>query len=142
MGRHLGGLETLGQLTSEVALLARMQAEKKALPSGRWLWIGGTPGLTPRQFFWCLQLRIRILWLGSLRSDDGPGDDGLRNWGIIHYLIDRLPVVTNPIEVLGVSEIGVTPAGQRQEKTTYTIDDDTVCIRVGAPDEAGLTATN
>ena len=50
--RNLGGLETLGQLTSEeVALLARMQAEKKALPSGRWLWIGGTPWIERRDNF-------------------------------------------------------------------------------------------
>ena len=50
--RNLGGLETLGQLTSEeVALLARMQAEKKALPSGRWLWIGGTPWIEQQNNF-------------------------------------------------------------------------------------------
>ena len=41
--RNLEGLRQLGNLNNdEVALLARMQAEKKALPSGRWLWIGGT----------------------------------------------------------------------------------------------------
>ena len=41
--RNLGGLRQLGGLNDEeVALLARMQSEKKALPSGRWLWIGGT----------------------------------------------------------------------------------------------------
>ena len=37
-------------------------------------------------------------------------------------LIDQLPVVLNPIEVLSVSDIGVTPAGQRQETTTHTIE--------------------
>ena len=41
--RNLTGLQTLGALSAdEVDLMARMQAEKKALPSGRWLWIGGT----------------------------------------------------------------------------------------------------
>ena len=41
--RNLEGLRKLGNLNQqEVDLLARMQAEKKALPSGRWLWIGGT----------------------------------------------------------------------------------------------------
>ena len=41
--RNLGGLEKLGNLNkAELDLMARMQQEKKALPSGRWLWIGGT----------------------------------------------------------------------------------------------------
>ena len=41
--RNLGGLRRLGDLNDdEVALLRRMQQQQKALPSGRWLWIGGT----------------------------------------------------------------------------------------------------
>ena len=40
--RSLSGLRRLGNLNeSEVELLRRMQREQKALPSGRWLWIGG-----------------------------------------------------------------------------------------------------
>ena len=40
--RTIGGLAKLGQLTpEEVNLLRHMQKELKALPSGRWLWIGG-----------------------------------------------------------------------------------------------------
>ena len=50
--RNLGGLEKLGSLTSEeMELMARMQAEKKALPSGRWLWIGGTPWIEQQENF-------------------------------------------------------------------------------------------
>ena len=133
--RNLGGLETLGQLTSEeVALLARMQAEKKALPSGRWLWIGGTPWIERQDNFSgaynCTSTNLVDWEAYGLMMDlamMGCGTGAI----IEPHLIDRLPVVTNPIEVLGVSDIGVTPAGQRQEKTTYTIDDDTVSIRVG-----------
>ncbi|MFZ9621886.1 MAG: ribonucleoside-triphosphate reductase, adenosylcobalamin-dependent, partial [Prochlorococcaceae cyanobacterium] len=41
--RNLEGLRKLGQLNEEeVSLLRRMQQQQKALPSGRWLWIGGT----------------------------------------------------------------------------------------------------
>ena len=41
--RNLEGLRQLGNLTQdELKLMAQMQEEKKALPSGRWLWIGGT----------------------------------------------------------------------------------------------------
>ena len=50
--RNLSGLQKLGKLTDEeVSLLARMQAEKKALPSGRWLWIGGTPWIERQENF-------------------------------------------------------------------------------------------
>ncbi|MAN20105.1 MAG: ribonucleoside-triphosphate reductase, adenosylcobalamin-dependent [Synechococcus sp. EAC657] len=133
--RNLGGLETLGQLTSEeVALLARMQAEKKALPSGRWLWIGGTPWIERQDNFSgaynCTSTNLVDWEAFGLMMDlamMGCGTGAI----IEPHLIDRLPVVTNPIEVLDVSEIGVTPAGQRQDKTTFTISDDTVSIRVG-----------
>jgi len=41
--RNLEGLRRLGHLNdSELELLRRMQLDQKALPSGRWLWIGGT----------------------------------------------------------------------------------------------------
>ena len=41
--RNLEGLRQLGHLSDdEVELLRRMQQQQKALPSGRWLWIGGT----------------------------------------------------------------------------------------------------
>ncbi len=50
--RSLKGLLELGQLNQEqLDLMARMQAEKKALPSGRWLWIGGTPWIEKKQNF-------------------------------------------------------------------------------------------
>ena len=39
--RNLDGLKKLGGLTeTEIILMKKMQQEKKALPSGRWLWIG------------------------------------------------------------------------------------------------------
>ncbi|MFM7513978.1 MAG: ribonucleoside-triphosphate reductase, adenosylcobalamin-dependent, partial [Cyanobium sp.] len=50
--RNLGGLRQLGNLSeAEVELLRRMQLEQKALPSGRWLWIGGTPWIEQRHNF-------------------------------------------------------------------------------------------
>ncbi len=43
--QNLAVLRKLGKLTDDevVLLLARMQQGQQALPSGRWLWIGGTP---------------------------------------------------------------------------------------------------
>ena len=50
--RNLGGLRSLGALSdAEIALMQRMQSEKKALPSGRWLWIGGTPWIEQPENF-------------------------------------------------------------------------------------------
>ena len=41
--RSLAGLVELGHLTpAEAELIGRMQRQVKALPSGRWLWVGGT----------------------------------------------------------------------------------------------------
>ena len=41
--RTTKGLAKLGQMTrDEVALLERMQRQLKSLPSGRWMWVGGT----------------------------------------------------------------------------------------------------
>lgn len=40
--RTLKGLVELGELNlEETALLEKMQTQMKALPSGRWLWVGG-----------------------------------------------------------------------------------------------------
>ena len=70
--------------------------------------------------------------MGSLRSDDGPGDDGLRTGAIIEpHLVERLPVVRNELRVLSVSNIGATPAAERQEATSHSIEGHKVQIKVG-----------
>ena len=50
--RTLKGLVELGKLTQDEALLLEeMQHNLKALPSGRWLWVGGTNWLAqPKNF--------------------------------------------------------------------------------------------
>jgi len=133
--RNLSGLQKLGQLTDEeVSLLARMQANQKALPSGRWLWIGGTPWIERQENFSgsynCTSTNLVDWEAFGLMMDlamMGCGTGAI----IEPHLIDRLPVVTNPIEVVKVTDIGVTPAGERQDSTSHTIDGDTVSIRVG-----------
>jgi len=45
--RTLRGLVELGKLTrEEAAILDKMQRNMKSLPSGRWMWVGGTDWLT------------------------------------------------------------------------------------------------
>ena len=133
--RNLAGLHRLGDLSDEdVALMARMQAEKKALPSGRWLWIGGTPWIEQQVNFSgaynCTSTNLIDWEAFGLMMDlamMGCGTGAI----IEPRLIDRLPIVRNPIEILAVSDIGVTQPGQRQEVTTHSIDGNHVSIKVG-----------
>ena len=110
--RNLEGLRQLGPERQEVALLARMQAEKKALPSGRWLWIGGTGWIEqPENFsgsYNCTSTNLVDWQAFGLMMDlamMGCGTGAI----IEPHLIDRLPIVRNTLEVLSVSDIGITP---------------------------------
>ena len=133
--RNLQGLLQLGALDErEVNLLRRMQLEQKALPSGRWLWIGGTPWIEQEQNFSgsynCTSTNLVDWEAFGLMMDlamMGCGTGAI----IEPHLIDRLPAVRNTIKVTGVSDIGVTPAGQRQDNTTHQISGQTVQVKVG-----------
>ena len=133
--RNLDGLQKLGNLTeSELTLMARMQAEKKALPSGRWLWIGGTPWIEqPENFsgsYNCTSTNLVDWEAFGLMMDlamMGCGTGAI----IEPRLIDQLPIVQNTLKVVSVSDIGMTPAGSRQDDCTHRIDRNKVQIKVG-----------
>ena len=133
--RNLEGLRKLGNLTpEEVQLLRRMQQEQKALPSGRWLWIGGTPWIEQRHNFSgaynCTSTNLVDWEAFGLMMDlamMGCGTGAI----IEPYLIGQLPAVRNQLTITGVSDIGATPAGQRQDNTTHSIEGQSVHIKVG-----------
>ena len=133
--RNLEGLRKLGQLTDqEVALMAKMQAEKKALPSGRWLWIGGTPWIEKTENFSgaynCTSTNLVDWEAFGLMMDlamMGCGTGAI----IEPHLINQLPVIRNPIKVIGITDIGITPANQRQDHTSHSIDGNHVQVKVG-----------
>ena len=133
--RNRSGLLKLGSLNAEeMDLLARMQSEKKALPSGRWQWIGGTPWIEkPENFsgaYNCTSTNLVDWEAFGLMMDlamMGCGTGAI----IEPHFIDQLPVVINPIEVRSVSNIGITPADNRQETTSFNISDHNVSIKVG-----------
>tara|TARA_Y100001968_G_scaffold292692_1_gene298087 strand:+ start:14172 stop:16514 length:2343 start_codon:yes stop_codon:yes gene_type:complete len=133
--RNLGGLSNLGNLNEkEINLMARMQAEKKALPSGRWLWIGGTPWIEKRQNFSgaynCTSTNLIDWEAFGLMMDlamMGCGTGAI----IEPHLISHLPIITNTLNIKNVSEIGLTPSNLRQQKTSYEIEQDHVIIKVG-----------
>ena len=133
--RNLEGLRKLGHLNAEeVTLLRRMQQEQKALPSGRWLWIGGTPWIEqPENFsgaYNCTSTNLVDWEAFGLMMDlamMGCGTGAI----IEPHLIDRLPVVRNRLKINGVTDIGATPVGARQQHTSHSIDGHTVSIKVG-----------
>ncbi|MCX5958032.1 MAG: ribonucleoside-triphosphate reductase, adenosylcobalamin-dependent, partial [Cyanobacteria bacterium] len=133
--RNLEGLRKLGHLNDdEVQLLRRMQRHQKALPSGRWLWIGGTDWIERSENFSgaynCTSTNL-VDWEAFALMMDlammGCGTGAI----IEHHLIERLPAVRNELAVKVISDIGVTPADQRQDHTTHSIDGHRVSIKVG-----------
>jgi ribonucleotide reductase class II len=133
--RNLAGLHRLGHLNEgEVSLLRRMQLEQKALPSGRWLWIGGTAWIDdPENFsgaYNCTSTNL-VDWEAFALMMDlammGCGTGAI----IEPHLIERLPAVRNELVVDITSDIGVTPAGSRQERTSHRVEGNRVTIKVG-----------
>ena len=133
--RNLAGLKSLGQLNEdEIDLMRRMQLRQASLPSGRWLWIGGTPWIEkPENFsgaYNCTSTNLVDWEAFGLMMDlamMGCGTGAI----IEPHLVERLPVVRNELRVLSVSDIGVTPAAERQEVTTHSVDGNKIAIKVG-----------
>ncbi|MBM5826407.1 MAG: ribonucleoside-triphosphate reductase, adenosylcobalamin-dependent [Cyanobacteria bacterium M_surface_10_m2_119] len=133
--RNLEGLRKLGHLNAdEVRLLRRMQQQQKALPSGRWLWIGGTPWIEQEENFSgaynCTSTNLVDWEAFGLMMDlamMGCGTGAI----IEPHLINRLPAVRNQLVITGVTDIGSTPAGARQEHTSHIVNGQQVAIKVG-----------
>jgi len=133
--RNLEGLKKLGGLTeAEINLMQKMQQDKKALPSGRWLWIGGTEWIEKEKNFSgaynCTSTNLVDWQAFGLMMDlamMGCGTGAI----IEPHLIDKLPKVINTINIKNVSEIGITPSNKRNENTTFSLTGNDVLIKVG-----------
>ena len=133
--RNLAGLKSLGQLNDdEIDLMRRMQLRQASLPSGRWLWIGGTPWIEKQENFSgaynCTSTNLVDWEAFGLMMDlamMGCGTGAI----IEPRLIDQLPIVQNTLNVVSVSDIGITPAESRQDACTHSIDGNKVQIKVG-----------
>ena len=133
--RNLEGLRRLGKLNDEeINLLFQMQAEKKALPSGRWLWIGGTKWIENKNNFSgaynCTSTNLIDWEAFGLMMDlamMGCGTGAV----IEPHLIDQLPLIKNSINLVNVTEIGITKPEYRQEETSHSISGNNVFIKVG-----------
>jgi len=133
--RTLQGLTRLGKLTSEeVALINRMQRQIKSLPSGRWLWVGGTEWIEkPENFsgaYNCTSTNVvdwRAFGLMMALAMMGCGTGAV----LEPKYINQLPPIRNRLLVTVQGEIGTTPADLRREQTEINIEGDWVTIYVG-----------
>lgn len=133
--RTIGGLVDLGQLTpQEVALIEKEQRELRCLPSGRWLWVGGTEWITRQENFSgaynCTSTNVIDWEAFGLMMDlamMGAGTGAI----IESKYTDRLPAIRNKITVTIAAELGTLPARQRIETTTQQRSGNQVTITVG-----------
>ncbi len=133
--RTLEGLKELGNLTDEeMALLNRMQRQVKALPSGRWLWVGGTAwSKQPENFsgaYNCTSTNVvdwRAFGLMMDLAMMGCGTGAI----LEPKYINQIPAIRNRLSVTMGGDIGTTPAADRREITEVSIDGNQVNIRVG-----------
>ena len=133
--RTLVGLIDVGKLRpEEAAILKQMQSQLKALPSGRWLWVGGTDWITkPKNFsgsYNCTSTNLEDWNAFGLMMDlamMGCGTGAI----IEPKYISQIPPIRNRLNVRIQGEIGTTPEQQRREFTETEIADNTAIIHVG-----------
>jgi ribonucleotide reductase, class II len=133
--RTLQGLVKLGKLTdAEADIIDRMQRQVKAMPSGRWLWVGGSQWLEQPQNFSgaynCTSTNVCDWAAFALMMDlamMGCGTGAI----LEPDLIGKLPVVKNQLNVTSISDIGKIPQIDRQELTTVEFTDNSATIKVG-----------
>ncbi|MEC4983603.1 MAG: LAGLIDADG family homing endonuclease [Oscillatoria sp. PMC 1068.18] len=133
--RAIAALKQLGKLnTSETELLYKMMYPLKSLPSGRWLWVGGTDWIDQQKNFSgsynCTSTNVRDWRAFGLMMDlamMGCGTGAV----LEPKYIEQLPPIRNHLNVKLQGEIGSTPASQRREATEVKIDGNTVYLYVG-----------
>ncbi len=133
--RTLQGLVELGKLSQEEAtLLDKMQRNMKTLPSGRWLWVGGTEWLKKSKNFSgaynCTSTNLTDWQAFGLMMDlamMGCGTGAV----IEPKYINQLHPIRNCLNVTITGEVGDTPKEQRREFTETHIQGNTVTIYLG-----------
>ncbi|MDB9326698.1 ribonucleoside-triphosphate reductase, adenosylcobalamin-dependent [Nodularia spumigena CS-590/02] len=133
--RTIQGIIELGKLNpAEIAILENMQRNLKALPSGRWLWVGGTEWISkPKNFsgaYNCTSTNLQDWNAFGLMMDlamMGCGTGAV----IEPQYINQLPPIRNYLNVTVNGEIGSTSPELRREYTQTEIEGNNVIIHVG-----------
>ncbi len=142
--RTVQALVELGKLTeSEAQLVKDSQVKITCLPSGRWLWVGGSDWLKkPENFsgaYNCTSTNLRDWHAFSLMMDlamMGCGTGAI----IEPRYIEKLPMIRNQIVLTLVGEPGDLPAAQRQENTSSYFDGESLIVKVGDSRVGWITA--
>ena len=133
--RTIKGLAKLGNLTeSEVKLITKMQSQLKALPSGRWLWVGGTDWSEKQENFNgaynCTSTNVIDWQAFGLMMDlamQGCGTGAV----LEPKYINQLPAIKNHLNIKVIGAIGDIAKEQRQEFTNVAVQGNQVLITVG-----------
>ncbi len=133
--RSVRGLTKLGKLTpEETALLERMQLHLKALPSGRWLWVGGSEWIEQQQNFSgaynCTSTNVLDWRAFGLMMDlamMGCGTGAV----LEPKYINQLPPICNRLIVTIQGDVGSTQPHLRREQTEVQVEGNKVLIYVG-----------
>ena len=133
--RVLSGLKELGKLTeNESDLISEVLSSKQMLPSGRWLWIGGTEwSKSPKNFsgaYNCTSTELVDWEAFGLMMDlamMGSGTGAI----IEKRFIDSLPKIRNRLQINEVIGIGSASPDNRHENCYVDYRGNTVSIKVG-----------
>jgi len=142
--RAIGGLIKLGKFTPAESDLLRDQCLRmRALPAGRWLWIGGTPWIeAPENYPGAFNCHNSHLRPSPLEETGSP-------WEVMGYLMQlammgcgvgrvcslagaaEFPLISRSINVRIIGNFGDVPKPDRQDETTYAILSDGPRITIG-----------
>ena len=133
--RVVQGLRELGKLTdAECELIEETLADKHTLPSGRWLWNGGTAwSKEPKNFsgsYNCTSTELVDWEAFGLMMDlamMGSGTGAI----IEKRFINSLPKIRNRLEIVEITEVGTSAPQDRQENTSVTTNGNAITIKVG-----------
>jgi ribonucleotide reductase class II len=135
VNRTVDGIASLGKLTDgESKLIRKMQLQQKLLPSGRWLWVGGTDWIeNPSNYsgaYNCTSTNLVDWEAFGLMMDlamMGSGTGAI----IEQRCIQRLPVIRNSFRITSINNPGLVPEGQREESTFVSNKGNQLLIVVG-----------
>jgi ribonucleotide reductase class II len=133
--RTIQGLADLGNFTpEEQELIEQMQRSLHCLPSGRWLWVGGTNWIAkPENFsgaYNCTSTNLidwRAFGLMMDLAMMGSGTGAV----LEPKYTDRLPAIRNRLNVTVTREIGEVADFLREEVTELEFNGNQVTIQVG-----------
>ncbi|MCU0549233.1 MAG: ribonucleoside-triphosphate reductase, adenosylcobalamin-dependent [Leptolyngbya sp. Prado105] len=133
--RTIQGLADLGNFTSEEQeLIELMQRTMRCLPSGRWLWVGGTNWISkPENYsgsYNCTSTNLidwRAFGLMMDLAMMGSGTGAV----LEPKYTDRLPAICNRLVVKVTREIGEVADFLREDQTQVEISDHQATIQVG-----------